>query len=206
MQMVAGDRKRLLEMMSKDPEMIRLLRRYGYTQAKLEAKDETVVAAMKVIFESAGRLADYEKRLTEAQSRDPQWRAESMLESVHKHVVPFLRNGRWVLAVTPLDIYGEKTNFVFGMAYYGAGTTGLMSAARFTAHFYGDAEHRPRLIARLSKQALSSFGQILGVPRCTDPDCARAYPNSLDEHDAKSGELCAVCAEGFRLKLAKPSL
>jgi predicted Zn-dependent protease len=38
---------------------------------------------------------------------------------------------------------------------------------------------------------------MLGVPRCIDPMCARAYPASLEEHDAKGDKLCEVCRAGF---------
>jgi len=90
--------------------------------------------------------------------------------------------------------------FVFGMAYNG-GSAGVMSVARFTAGFNQDSPHRPRLMNRLLKQALSSYGQMLGAVRCRNPECARSYPHSLAEHDAKSADLCSPCRTGFELLL-----
>jgi len=34
---------------------------------------------------------------------------------------------------------------------------------------------------------------MFGLPRRTDPTCARAYANSLAEHDAKKVKLCPQC-------------
>jgi len=56
---------------------------------------------------------------------------------------------------------------------------------------------------RTFKQALSSFGFMLGVARCSSPTCARAYPHHLGEHDAKTKKLCPVCLKGFENKLGK---
>ena len=40
-------------------------------------------------------------------------------------------------------------------------------------------------------------GHLFGLQRCSDPTCPRAYPNSLDEHDAKGAILCGQCRDGF---------
>ena len=96
------------------------------------------------------------------------------------------------LAITGEDLYDGESNFVFGLALVGGGY-GVMSYHRFTAGFNGVDQNRPRLLARILKQALSSANFLLGIPRCSTPNCARAYPNSLQEHDQKSDELCPIC-------------
>ncbi len=42
------------------------------------------------------------------------------------------------------------------------------------------------------------MGLACGLKRCTHPTCARAYPHSLYEHDAKNGTLCSECRKSFR--------
>ena len=96
------------------------------------------------------------------------------------------------LAITGKDLYDGESNFVFGMALVGGGY-GVMSCHRFTAGFNGADQNRPRLLARTLKQALSSANFLLGIPRCSTPNCARAYPHSLQEHDQKADELCPIC-------------
>lgn len=96
------------------------------------------------------------------------------------------------LAITGEDLYDKDYNYVFGLALVGKGY-GVMSYHRFTARFNGTDQNRPRLIKRTLKQALSSANFLLGIPRCSNPNCARAYPHSLQEHDQKSDELCSVC-------------
>ncbi len=99
---------------------------------------------------------------------------------------------RGYLAVTPEDLYDGDNNFVFGMAQVGGGY-GVISYHRFAAQFTGEDENRPRLIKRILRQSLSSSNFLLGITRCTNPNCARAFPNSLAEHDQKPDKLCKTC-------------
>ena len=78
-----------------------------------------------------------------------------------------------------------------------------MSYHRFTAKFDGDLPNQKRLVKRIKMQALASIGHIFRIKRCSNPTCARAYPHSLPEHDAKEGTLCAQCEAGFK-KLFEP--
>jgi predicted Zn-dependent protease len=81
-----------------------------------------------------------------------------------------------------------------------------MSYRRFTAAFNDETPNSGRLALRLKKQALSSIGHCFDVERCDTPWCARAYPNNLQEHDAKSAFLCAKCRAGFQLAFKKYGL
>lgn len=104
-------------------------------------------------------------------------------------------NIKGYLGVTEADIFSEETNFVFGTVER---PYGVMSYHRFLARTNDEPPNRPRLRARFVKQALSSAFFILGIPRCTSPMCARAYPHSLTEHDQKGTELCLWCKEQLR--------
>ena len=102
------------------------------------------------------------------------------------------------LGVTEEDLFYGNNEFVFGWAGKGSG---VMSYRRFLAVFHEEPPNRPRLRDRTAKQMISSSFYMLGIPRCTSPTCARAYPHSLTEHDQKSVELCAWCKERLQAVL-----
>ena len=95
-----------------------------------------------------------------------------------------------------MDLYANENRYVFGMAGIRA-TCGVFSYRRFAGALSDEPPNRERLKQRALKQALSSTGLMFGLPRCTDPTCARAYVNSLAEHDAKQVKLCPQCQQGF---------
>ena len=99
-------------------------------------------------------------------------------------------------------LFSGRSNYLFGATeddkYFG-----VISAHRFRAAFNEEPPKRDRLEERLLKQSLSTIGFLLGVPRCSTPECARAYPQSLAEHDQKPSTLCAQCREGFEKRLGK---
>lgn len=93
-----------------------------------------------------------------------------------------------ILGITKQDIYENEYNFLFGWAQR---KWGVMSYARF---LLGDpVPTDEQFEKRTIIQSLSSVGTILGIPRPTNPNCARAYPNSLAEMDRKTMELCDEC-------------
>ncbi|MEA1933552.1 MAG: tetratricopeptide repeat protein [Thermodesulfobacteriota bacterium] len=96
------------------------------------------------------------------------------------------------IGVTSKDLYCENCNFLFGST---AGSYGVISYYQYTAELNREKPNRPRLVKRLLKQALSSVNSTFGIPRCNTPYCARSYPHSLAEHDAKSDDLCWECKE-----------
>lgn len=106
--------------------------------------------------------------------------------------VPFGENNKikGYLGVTSKGLYRPTCNFLYGNAEY---AYGVISYNGFLAAHNNEGDNRPRLIKRLLKQALSTTNFMLGIPRCNTPFCARAYPHSLREHDAKSDDLCPVC-------------
>ncbi|MBF0122165.1 MAG: hypothetical protein HQL21_02000 [Candidatus Omnitrophica bacterium] len=97
-----------------------------------------------------------------------------------------------LLIVIAQDMRVEGLNFIFGTADM-ARRVGVVSIARFSM------DHPPQelLLERTTKQVFSTVGFIAGVPRCTTPGCARAYPNSVAEHDLKTTKICNVCLRRF---------
>jgi predicted Zn-dependent protease len=96
-----------------------------------------------------------------------------------------------VLGVTKNDIYENDYNFLFGWTQK---KLGVMSYYRFLLGNPTNEQFEKRTVM----QAFSSVGFIIGIPRCTNPNCARAYPNSLEEQDRKDDELCNECKENLR--------
>jgi predicted Zn-dependent protease len=98
-----------------------------------------------------------------------------------------------ILGITKQDIYENDYNFLFGWAQK---KWGVISYARF---LLGDpAPTNEQFEKRTVIQSLSSVGFVIGIPRPTNPNCARAYPNSLAEMDRKSMELCDECKMNLR--------
>ncbi|MBO4532231.1 MAG: hypothetical protein J5726_00840 [Treponema sp.] len=93
-----------------------------------------------------------------------------------------------ILAVTAKDIYSgsENNNFLFGLS---SGNTAVMSLNRFVKY----TDDKSIAMKRTVMQAFSSVGHVIGIARCSTPLCARAYPNSLAEQDAKDDVLCQTC-------------
>jgi predicted Zn-dependent protease len=98
-----------------------------------------------------------------------------------------------ILGITKQDIYENDYNFLFGWAQK---KWGVISYARF---MLGDpVPTDEQFEKRAIIQSLSSVGFVVGIPRPTNPNCARAYPNSLAEMDRKSMELCDECKMNLR--------
>jgi hypothetical protein len=75
-----------------------------------------------------------------------------------------------------LSIYENDYNFLFGWAQK---KWGVISYARF---LLGDPTPTDEQFEkRAIIQFLSSIGFVIGIPRPTNPNCARAYPNSPAE-------------------------
>jgi predicted Zn-dependent protease len=97
------------------------------------------------------------------------------------------------LGITKQDIYENDYRFLFGRAHKKWGVT---SYARFLLG--GPEPTNEQFERRTIIQSLPSAGSVLGIPRPTNPNCARAYPNSLAEMDRKSMELCDECKMNLR--------
>lgn len=127
---------------------------------------------------------------------DKQWQAEELLKEISGATSGRKRPGNAFLAVTRFDLFAGESRYVFGL---GDSTLNgaLMSYLRFTSALMDQPADKERLTKRTLKQALSSVGFAFGVQRCSNPTCARSYPNSLEEHDSKGTDLCEVCRRGF---------
>jgi predicted Zn-dependent protease len=132
-----------------------------------------------------GRLSSLEK----------QWNVDDLLKVLSEAKKPYEQKNLRFVGVTNCDIYDKDTSFLFASGYLNRFM--VMSYNRFTSAFTHELPNRGRLLKRATNQALSSCGKVFGIDSCSDPTCPRAYPNSVDEHDAKSEELCDNCKNAF---------
>ncbi|HBG25856.1 MAG TPA: hypothetical protein DDX75_02045 [Phycisphaerales bacterium] len=176
---------------NKFPEVVKEL---GYTEKQLEdpnAKND-FIRSIYISLEENGRsgLKEYNEGLVQAQ-KNVQYDSSRLIDEMAKEFrIDSNSCVKGYLAVTDKDIFANDSRFLFGNAAKGYG---VMSYHRYTWEFNGEEQNRPRLIKRAVKQGMSSCSFVLGIPRCTNPNCARAYPHSLQEHDQKPDTLCTLC-------------
>lgn len=180
----------------KDPQITFSMKQLNLNMADIK-NDQNIVRLMEHLLPANGPTAveQFNSALKEAEGKNPQWNADELLSVLVKSVVSYRRKNVAYLGITDEDIYEKNYNFLFGWA---SAKGGVMSYHRFSATFTNELPNQSRLLKRAKMQALSSIGHIFGVTRCTNPTCARAYPDNLSEHDAKEGSLCIQCAEGFK--------
>ena len=204
--LIARRRVALTDLMAKDQPFALWVQGLGIDAATLEVDDAAICRVIRTVIASReGQAAAeaFDLDIRRSKTNAWQWDAEKLLQRVARRVQGCGRSGVFFLGVTEADLYTGDNNFLFGTALNG-GPAAIVSARRFYAGANDEPPRRERLCARLLKQSLSSLGFMLSVPRCTSPDCARAYPNSLVEHDAKTDRLCAACKAGFERALGHP--
>jgi len=170
--------------------------------------NEAVFRLARSVLESEDRrtrgtnlVANFDRDRAAVERLGSQWRADTLLELLAAKHPEVRKPGRALLGVTRNDLFNGESRFVFGLGG-SEKRAALFSYLRFTAAVNDTAPNSAKLLERSRKQSLSSTGFALGIPRCSSPLCARAYPNSLDELDAKGSDLCDACARGFRWELA----
>ena len=172
----------------------------GHRVRQEDLTDDQVIQAMEMFVKRDGMPGQYEsfKQRLDAADKVSQWDVTQLLGRL-RAVQAQPAQGRVVyLALVPQDLFAGRVNYLYGSADV-VGNYAVISYHRFAASVTGEPAQSARLVARTLKQMLSSTGFALGVGRCSDPGCARAYPRSLLEHDAKGTSLCEEC----RAELAK---
>lgn len=188
-------KQRLIEDIN-DYQITDAMKDLNLTKADLD-KEDNIIKLMKYLLRSydTRSVEKFEAELEDSRGKEPQWNADKLQTMLFIPVMPYRRKNVAYLGITSADIYAKDYNFLFGWANR---LSGIMSYHRFTAKFNDETPNQEKLVKRTLMQCLSSVGLIYGVKRCTDPTCARAYPHSLTEHDAKKGTLCPECKERFR--------
>jgi HEAT repeat protein/predicted Zn-dependent protease len=184
-----------LEAQSSDPGVQAELKLQGKTLEDLAEDQELQNFVLRLYRRTRpSQVAPLEARFA-ALAEKQQWDGYALMDDVASAVRSVDRAKVCYVALTSKDICSSKTNFLFGARKW---RHAVVSYHRFRAAFNGELPNRARLLNRTLKQCITSAGHVLGVKRCSQPTCVRAYPNSLQEHDAKKTKVCAECAAGFK--------
>jgi predicted Zn-dependent protease len=121
-------------------------------------------------------------------SKRDQYGADKIISGLAKdHPNPQVN--RYVLvAVTDKNIYRGDTNFVFSTQNSKMGL-GVVSTYMFRASLPPE-EKETIYNRRMGIQFMSTAGKVIGLTVPSDPTCALAYPNSLDDFNKKTSKLC----------------
>ena len=187
---------------NKEPQFQALLRVLKISTNGL-ADDEKVFALTEAVLKTEkdkDQVRRFQEELAFLRRLGPQWDAKDIVTRMQKSYGAIPGADRGYLGVTTLDLYANESRFLFGLA---GGNCGIFSYRRYTAALLGEPPNRARLGERAVKQALSSVGLLFGLPRCTDPTCARAYVNDLSEHDSKQVKLCSQCQKAFAKRFGR---
>lgn len=176
-----------------DPSVSAAMTTLGLTKDDLK-EDINVLKLVRYMMNTA-EVPRLEAYLKDGTGKDLQWDADQLQANLIQAVAPYRRKNIGYLGITSADIYANDYNFLFG---WSTPSGAVVSYRRFTAEFNDEVPNQERLVKRTLKQCLSSTGHLYGVKKCTNPQCARAYPNSLAEHDAKKETLCSECREAFK--------
>jgi len=150
---------------------------------------DAVVPFLKKETDVASRKIGY--LLNTMNEMGSQWENTTLFKCLSDATKPFSGKNWFLVGVTRYDLFSSESNFLFGSTI--PKKMAVISYSHFLASYNQESQDRPRLRKRLFKQFLSSFGLLLGLERCSMPGCARIYPNSLSDLDAKSERLCADC-------------
>jgi archaemetzincin len=101
-----------------------------------------------------------------------------------------------VLAITNVDLYVPRMNFVFGEAFC-PGKVALVSIYRLKPEFYGQPPNQALLVERTVKEAIHELGHAFGLKHCENPYCVMRFSRHIIDTDSKGKSFCAACAKSL---------
>jgi len=109
--------------------------------------------------------------------------------------------GDKVLAITHVDLFVPRLNFVFGEAEC-PGRFAIISTCRLRPEFYGDPPNELLFLERCAKEAVHEVGHTLGLHHCSNPRCVMFFSNSIWDTDRKGAKPCEKCMREVRALLS----
>jgi archaemetzincin len=124
-----------------------------------------------------------------------QYHSSLILRRVHDLIE--LENQEKGLAITDVDLYAGRLNFVLGEAELG-GQWAVISLTRLRQSYYSLPENQGILSGRVIKEAVHELGHVYGLEHCPDPKCVMHFSNSLSDTDRKRDSFCSRCQARLR--------
>lgn len=129
-------------------------------------------------------------------SERAQYDGDRVLDALTRWYPLTTRPRPYLLAIAGRDLFGPKTRYVFSwQTRGGAAGNAVMSAYRFAAELDDFYEKPAVLMRRVTIQAISTSGSMLGISRSTSPECPTAFPIDFREFQQKRARLCASDVE-----------
>jgi archaemetzincin len=144
------------------------------------------------------RVYDCDIRIRESQpvpedAYDPdrkQYRAEEFIETATAAA-----GGEKALALTDVDLYYHRRNYVFGLAYLG-GRGCVVSTDRLRTSADGGFSGRSSAEVvedRVRKEVVHEVGHTLGLEHCSNGRCVMHFSEGVQDVDRKEETLCGTC-------------
>ncbi|MFC4988060.1 MULTISPECIES: archaemetzincin family Zn-dependent metalloprotease [Saliphagus] len=99
------------------------------------------------------------------------------------------------IAITPLDLFYRRRNYVFGLAYLD-GSGSVVSTYRLQTSSDGGLSRKSEADVfsdRVRKEIVHEVGHTYGLEHCEDDRCVMNFSPTVREVDVKGEALCGDC-------------